>query len=75
MSTSLVTVYQTFNPADAQLICSRLDAARLHASVMNESSSLTMGGYLVGAGGIQVQVPEEEAQDARDLIAATDPAS
>lgn len=70
---SLVTVYQTFSPADAQLIYSRLDAARLHASVMNEISSLTMGGYTVGAGGIQVQVPDEEAQDARDLIAATDP--
>jgi hypothetical protein len=70
---SLVTVYRTFSPADAQLVCSRLDAAALHASVAHELSALSMDGYSLATGGILVQVPEEEAADAHELIAAPEP--
>ena len=69
---SLVTVYRTFSPADAHLIRSRLDAAHLHACVADELAALSTEGYALTTGGIRVQVPEEEAQDARDLIAAKD---
>lgn len=68
----LVTVYRALNPADAQLIRSRLDAANLLASVTHELSALSLDGYALAAGGILVQVPEDQAEDARELINATD---
>jgi len=69
----LVTVYQTFNPMDAQLIRSRLEAAGLQASVAHELSSLSLEGYALAAGGVLVQVPEDQAETARELIQAKDP--
>jgi hypothetical protein len=65
-----VTVYSAFNPADAQLIRSRLDAAGFHAVVVHEGASLALDGYAQAAGGILVQVPASEAADARALIEA-----
>jgi hypothetical protein len=64
----LITVYQAFNPGDAQVIRSRLEASGFHAIVANELSSLSMEGYAMAAGGILVQVPETEVADARALI-------
>jgi hypothetical protein len=69
---SLVTVYRSFNPADAHLVRSRLEAANLHATVTHELSSLGIGGASFAAGGVLVQVPENEAEEARELIAAKD---
>lgn len=69
---ALVTVYTAFNPADAQLVRSRLEAADFHPVVQHELSALSMDGYALAAGGIPVQVPEEEESDARELLAAKD---
>jgi hypothetical protein len=66
----LVTVASFFNPASAQLVRSRLDAAGFHAVVTHELSALSMDGYALAAGGILVQVPESEAADATDLLKA-----
>ncbi len=71
---SLVTVATAFNPAEAQLTRSRLDAAGFHAVVTNELSALSMDGYALAAGGILVQVPAEEAADAKEFLAAPPPA-
>jgi hypothetical protein len=68
----LVTVYTAFNPAAAQLVRARLDAANFDAVVMHELSALSIDGYAMAAGGIRVQVPEDQAEDARELIAAGD---
>jgi hypothetical protein len=68
----LVTIHTAFNPMDAQLIKSRLEAADLHPTVTHELSALSLDGYALAAGGILVQVPDEEAADARELIAAKD---
>lgn len=68
----LVTVYQAFNPADAQLARSRLEAAGFSPVVTNELSALSLDGYALAAGGILVQVPDPEAADARDFLAAPD---
>lgn len=65
-----VTVYQAFNPADAHRVRAQLDAAGFHATVVHELSSLSMEGYSMAAGGILVQVPESEAADAREFLAA-----
>jgi hypothetical protein len=68
----LVTVHTSFSPADAQLIRSRLDASQFHAVVTHELAALSMDGYSMATGGILVQVPEDEAADARELLAAAD---
>lgn len=64
----LVTVYRTFSPADAQLVRSRLEAADLQATVTHELSALSMEGYSLSTGGIRVQVPEDQAEEAREII-------
>jgi hypothetical protein len=63
-----ITVLRTFNPAEADLICSMLRAAGLHAEVIHATAALTMDGYAMTAGGVLVQVPESEADEARQLI-------
>lgn len=67
----LVTVYKTFSPADAQLIRSMLDAADISATVAHELSALSLDGYALAAGGIAVQVPEDQVETARELITTT----
>ena len=67
---SLVTVSSAFNPADAQLTRSCLEAAGFHAVISHELSALSMDGYALAAGGILVQVPADEAADAKEFLAA-----
>lgn len=62
------TVYRAFNPADAHLVRSRLESAGFHAFVTNELSALSMDGYALAAGGILVQVPEEETNEALEFL-------
>ena len=69
---SLITVFTALNPMDAQLVRSRLEAADFHPTVTHELSALSLDGYALAAGGILVQVPEAEADAARELIAAKD---
>ena len=64
----LVTVYRAFNPADAQLIRSLLEAAEIPAMVADEIAALSTEGYSMTTGGIRVQVAEEHVEDARHLI-------
>jgi hypothetical protein len=66
----LVTVVTAFNPAEAQLARSQLEAAGFVAVVKNELSALAMDGYALAAGGILVQVPEDQAADAKELLSA-----
>lgn len=69
---SLVTIFKAFNPADAQLVRSRLEAAGFQAIVADELAALSMDGYAMAIGGIRVQVPSEEAGEARAFLAAAD---
>ncbi|MHB8522537.1 MAG: putative signal transducing protein [Limisphaerales bacterium] len=69
---SWVTVFQAFNPAEAQLIRSRLEAAGLLVNVAHELAALSLDGYSQAAGGILVQVPQDVAEEARALIASKD---
>ena len=65
-----VTICRAFNPADAQLVFSRLDAAGFHPFVADEIAALSMEGYALAAGGIRVQVPESEAAEAKEFLDA-----
>ena len=67
----LVTIYQAFNPADAGLVRSRLEAAAFHPFIAHETAALSMDGYAMAAGGILVQVPETEAADARAFLTSS----
>ncbi len=69
----LRTVHRSFNPADAQLVRSRLEAARFHPVVVNELSALSLEGYAMAAGGILVKVPEAEAAEALEFLGADKP--
>jgi hypothetical protein len=69
---NLVTVFRTFNPGEAELIRSRLDAAEFDVALTHELAALSLEGYALAAGGILVQVPEEEADEAKALLAATE---
>jgi hypothetical protein len=67
----LVTVYRTYHAAEAQLIRSRLEAAGLNAEVVNENAAQDLG---IGVMNIMVQVPDGEAEAAREIIRATNSA-
>ena len=62
------TIFTAFNPAEAQLVRSRLDAAGFHAFVADEAAALSMEGYALAVGGIRVQVPATEAAEARAFL-------
>lgn len=70
---SLVTISSAFNPADAQLVRSRLEAAGFHPVVTHELSALSLDGYALAAGGILVQVPDDEAANAIEFLAPAAP--
>jgi hypothetical protein len=70
----LVTVFNSFSPAEAQLVRSRLEAADIPANVIHETASLSTDGYSMAVGGIEVQVAEDRAEEAKALLAsANDP--
>jgi hypothetical protein len=62
-------VYRCFNPAQAQVIRSRLEAAGFFAQATHELSAISIEGYSMAAGGIEVQVPDDVAAEARALLA------
>jgi hypothetical protein len=70
---ALITVFRAFNPADAHLVRSRLEAAQFHPVVTHELSALSLDGYALAAGGILVQVPEQEADEVKEFLAADTP--
>lgn len=70
----LVTVHCALNPAEAQLVRSRLEAAEFRAEVTHELSALSLEGYSLAAGGILVQVPAEEAEEAKAFLRDAEPA-
>ncbi|MRR30468.1 hypothetical protein EG834_09145 [bacterium] len=70
-----VTVHTSFNPADAQLVRARLECAGFHPAILHELSSLSLEGYAMAAGGILVQVPEEEASEATSFLESSTPAN
>ena len=66
-----VTVLTTFNQTEAQLVCSRLEAANFHPFIANENAAALAGfGTYSSAGMLRVQVPEAEANDAREFLEA-----
>jgi hypothetical protein len=61
------TVFTAFNLTDAQLVCSRLEAADFHPFIANENTASWLAGYSPLAN-VLVQVPEAEAGDAMEFL-------
>ena len=68
-----VTVFSSFSGPEAQLVCARLRTAGFQASVEGEAAAFSLEGYALATGGIRVQVPENERDDARSLITSDEP--
>jgi hypothetical protein len=66
----LVTIYRTFNDAEAHVARSTLEAAGLDVTVINEELGSTLA---VSTGGIRLQVREENAEEARAILATEVP--
>lgn len=72
----LVTVLTAFSPVQADIARSRLEASGFLVILTHEIAALSTDGYSPAVGGILVQVPEDEAEDALVLLKAppyTDP--
>jgi hypothetical protein len=65
----LVTVSTNFNLAGAELVRSRLEAAGFHPFVANEMAAGWLGGTST-ATLLRIEVPEDEAADATEFLAA-----
>ncbi|MFN7138909.1 MAG: putative signal transducing protein [Limisphaerales bacterium] len=65
-----VTIYKTLNSADADLVRAQLEAAGFQAEIATEFATLELAAPTT-AGGIRIQVPEDQAADAKALLDAT----
>jgi hypothetical protein len=52
----------------ADIVCGRLIAEGFHAYVTDSSAALANDGGIIGAQGIRIQVPDEEAAKATSLL-------
>jgi hypothetical protein len=69
MSTpTLVTVYVSQGMLPAQVVLGKLEAAGIPAMLKYEAIGQIMGLTVDGLGRVEVQVPEEFAADAIDLL-------
>jgi hypothetical protein len=64
------TVFTTFSSAEANLLRGRLEVAGFDAVIHGELAGMSLEGYTSAAGGIRVQVPDDQAASARELIEA-----
>ena len=63
---NLVTVFRTFSVGEAEMVRSRLEAADFDVTLTNELSTT------LAPGGMFLQVPEDQAEDARALLESSD---
>lgn len=65
----LVTIATSFNLAEAELNRARLEAANFHPFIANEMAAGWLGGTST-ATLLRIEVPENEAADAQEFLAA-----
>lgn len=69
---NLVTVYRSFNEAEAQLAKSRLEAAEFEVYIAHDLAASSSEGFSLATGGVLVQVPDDKAEEAKALLASTE---
>jgi len=67
---NLVTVTNVLNPAEAGLICARLEAAGFNPFMPDHFSAVNMDGYTLAIGGIRIQVPGDQVAAVKEFLAA-----
>jgi hypothetical protein len=67
-----VTIATNFYLAEAQLTRARLEAAGFHPFIANESASGWFGGTSTAAM-LRIEVPEDEAAEAREFLETPTP--
>jgi hypothetical protein len=67
------TIHSDFNLTEAQLVCARLEAAGFHPFVAGENTAGWFGDGTWPPFPVRVQVPETEARDAKEFLAAPNP--
>jgi hypothetical protein len=65
----LITVFTAFNPAEADLVRARLEIAEFHPVITHGTNAQ---GLDIAAGGVLVQVPENEAEEARQFLTSSE---
>jgi hypothetical protein len=63
-----VTIHKAVSAADAEVVRSRLEAANFHPFMPDDLSAFGSDPLALGAGGIRIQVPTEEAADAKEFL-------
>ncbi len=65
-----VSVSNVLNPAMALLIRSRLEAAGFLVSIRGLDAALATEGYSLATGGVRIEVPQDQAEEAQAFLAA-----
>ncbi len=65
---ALVAVFTSSGPLAAEVVKGRLESAGIPAMLKYESVGRTMGLIVDGLGEVQVMVPADREQDARELL-------
>ncbi|HEV7926162.1 MAG TPA: DUF2007 domain-containing protein [Verrucomicrobiae bacterium] len=66
------TVSTANNPAEAELVKSRLEANGFLVNLKHTEAAFSLG-YGFAVHGVQIQVPEDQAESARNLLESKDP--
>jgi len=66
----LITISTNFNLAEAELVRARLEAAGFHPFLANEMAAGWLGGTST-ATLLRIEVPEAEAAEAKEFLAAS----
>jgi hypothetical protein len=69
----LVTVYQSMGMLGAQVVKGKLEAAGIPVMLKYESAGLVFGLTVDGLGMVEVQVPEDCAEEAEAIVAEDEP--
>ena len=70
-----VTVFNSLNVAEADMVRARLEAAGFESLVAQDISALSNGGFTLAAGGVRVQVPEHQAEEALAFLKSDEEAT
>jgi hypothetical protein len=69
-----ITVSRAVSSGEAELVRSRLEANGFFVNLKSDEEAISFG-YGTPIGGVQVQVPEDQAESARALLQSQDPPS
>jgi len=66
----IATIAHVHGPSEAGLIIAALDACDISVLPFDFHTTLTLTNYTQAAGGIRICVPQEEADEAHDVLAS-----